>query len=192
MGFFDDYGLDADDFNENVSFDVPDGNYTFEITKAYIKEGTQNDEDKNGIAITYSLENEDGEAYTNTQYFWLPKDPDAPTQQEQRNMGEFKKFMLKAGIPREELNSAGPDELEGLTGTLELKTRTGKGGKEFQNTSNHVFDGVDLDDTPAPAPARTTRTAAKKPAAAKPASKPAAAAKKPAAAKGGKPNPFAK
>lgn len=185
MGFFDDYDVDINEFNENGGFDAPDGNYSFEITKAYVKKGTQKDEEAVNIVVSFSLESEEGEAYTFSEWFPVPTDPDNVTKREKRRMGEFKKLLLLSGVAPENLQEAGPEDLEGGTGTVTLKTRKGNDGNDYQNPSNYVFDGADS----TPAPAKPARTTARKPAAAKAAPK---AAAKPAAAPAKKVvNPFA-
>ena len=140
MSFFADYDVDLNDFND-TGFDVPDGNYDFEITGAETRVGTRNDEDAVNITVTYRLENANGEVFSTTSWFKMPADPARPTRRESISMTELKKLLIGAGVKEEDLNSAGPEDLEGMTGTLRLvSSENKKTGTVYQNVRDVVFD----------------------------------------------------
>lgn len=142
-GFLEDYDIDLDNFNESGGFDVPDGTYTFELTNSERREGTSSDEDAVHIVLSFTLENEDGESYSWNWWLKVPDDPSHPTRRESISMSDWKKFLLGAGIPKNRINKAGPSDIEGITGTVQLVTTAQrKSGKEYQNPKNWSFDGV--------------------------------------------------
>lgn len=143
MGFLDDFDIDLDDY-ESSGFDIPDGTYAFEVAKSELKEGTQNDEDARHIVVTFALENEEGETQTWNWWLKVPDDPQRPTQREKISMGDWKKWLLGAGFDPSEIGSVGPDEIEGITGTVRLVTTfSKKSQREFQNPRDWTFDTVE-------------------------------------------------
>ena len=143
MGFLDDYDVDLDDFNES-GFDVPDGTYAFEVTAGETKVGTQKNDDDVHIVIKFSLESEDGEIYTYNWWLKVPDDPSRPSRRESIAMSDWKKWLLGAGFPAEEIGSVGPDDIEGITGTVQLLTgRPNREGRAYQNPRNWTFDDVE-------------------------------------------------
>ena len=162
MSFFADYDVDLNDFNDD-GFNVPDGTYDFEITGAETRKGTRNDEDAVNITITYRLENIDGEVFSTTSWFKVPSDPAHPTRRESIAMTELKKLLLSAGVKQEDLSTAGPEDLEGLTGTLRLVSSTNKNtGNTYQNVRDVVFDGATTPAKAAPAKPAEKASAPKK------------------------------
>ena len=162
MGFFDDYDVDIDNYEATNGFEVPDGNYDFEITKAEIRKGTTKDPEAVNITVSYRLENAEGAVFSYMDWFKIPADPDHPTTQENIAMGNFKKLLISAKV--EDLQNAGPEDLEGLTGTLRLvSSQNKKTDRTYQNPRDIRFDTSDEK----PAAAKTSAPAA----AAKPAGK---------------------
>lgn len=176
MGFLDDYDVDLDDFEASAGFDVPDGYYDFTINAAELRKGTSNEPDAVNIVLTYGLENAEGSTFSTTQWFRVPADRDHMTRRGDISMREWKALLLSANI--KDMQGAGPEDLEGLSGTLRLVTTVSKkNGNEYQNIRN-----VQFDKSGDSAPKKLAPTKAKS--AAKPAEKAAPAAKKS--------NPFAR
>ena len=169
MGFLDDYDVDLDDFNES-GFDVPDGTYAFEVTTGETKVGTQKNDDDVHIVIKLSLESEEGEIHPYNWWLKVPDDPSRPSRRESIAMSDWKKWLLGAGFPPEDIGGVGPEDIEGITGTVQLLTgRPNKEGKTYQNPRNWTFDGVEEEEEkpkkPAkPAPAKSTKAVKPKPA----------------------------
>lgn len=180
MGFLDDYDVDLNEF-ESSGFDVPDGQYNFEVTSSELKEGTQADPDARHIVVKFSLENEDGEVFAWNWWLRVPSDPARPTNREKISMSDWKKWLLGAGFTAEDINTVGPEDVESITGTMRLVSSRGKGANKdqtYQNPKDWTFDGAEEE------PARPAKSAR--------AAKPAPAAEAPKAAKAAKSNPFAK
>lgn len=162
MGFLDDYDVDLDDFNES-GFDVPDGTYAFEVTTGETKVGTQKNDDDVHIVIKFSLESEEGEIHSYNWWLKVPDDPSRPSRRESIAMSDWKKWLLGAGFPPEDIGDVGPEDIEGITGTVQLLTgRPNKEGRAYQNPRNWTFDGVDE------GPKKSAKPAGAKPAGAKP------------------------
>ncbi len=164
MGFLDDYDVDLDDFNES-GFDVPDGTYAFEVTTGETKVGTQKNDDDVHIVIKFSLESEEGEIHSYNWWLKVPDDPSRPSRRESIAMSDWKKWLLGAGFPPEDIGGVGPEDIEGITGTVQLLTgRPNKEGKAYQNPRNWTFDGVEEEEEEKPkksAKASKPRAAAK-------------------------------
>lgn len=162
-GLLADYGIDTDDI-EVPSFEIEDGIYHFVIGDVFVQHGTKADPDgPDSIVISYRLSDEEGDAdgQEKREYFNLPVDPEAPTEDEAKKLGWYVSRIMSLGFKRTEVNSVDRDDLIGLTGTMQLVHVAGKGknkGKEFQNIRNLRVseDGarVDVSDAPAPAPAK--------------------------------------
>lgn len=159
MGFLDDYDVDLDDFNDSGGFDVPDGTYAFEVTTGETKVGTQKNDDDVHIVIKFSLESEDGEVYSYNWWLKVPDDPSRPSRRESIAMSDWKKWLLGAGFPPEDIGGVGPEDIEGITGTVQLLTgRPNKEGRAYQNPRNWTFDGTEEE------PKKPTKAAKPKPA----------------------------
>lgn len=168
MGLLDAYGIDTDNL-EVPSYDIEDGWYRFVIGDCYIKDGSTNNPDLSWLIIDYQLEDEDGNPKGKTSdLFQLPEDPENPTEAEMKKMGWYVARMLNLGFKRDEINSVEREDLIGLTGTLQLATRKGKGknaGNEYQNIVKLTGDPMEESAAPeAPAPA-AKKAPARKPAA---------------------------
>ena len=140
MGFLDDYEVDLDDFNES-GFDIPDGTYEFEVVGGELKRGTKADEDAVHIVINFNFVNEDGETHQFNWWLKVPDNPDRPTRRESISMSDWKKWILGAGFPATEVNKIGPDDIEGITGTVRMVTgKPNKSGTAYQNPKDWTFD----------------------------------------------------
>ncbi len=171
MGFLDDYDVDLDDFNDSGGFDVPDGTYAFEVTTGETKVGTQKNDDDVHIVIKLSLESEEGEIHSYNWWLKVPDDPSRPSRRESIAMSDWKKWLLGAGFPPEDIGGVGPEDIEGITGTMQLLTgRPNKEGRAYQNPRNWTFDGVEEEEeekpkkSAKPAPAKSTKAVKPKPA----------------------------
>lgn len=133
MGLLDDYGIDTDNI-EAPNYEKEDGWYDFTIGDVFIKEGSQNNPDTTWLIIKYLLEDEDGNSKGEvSDMFTLPADPANPTDKEQERLGWYVKRMLDFGFARNEINDIESDDLIGLRGALELKTKRAKNGNDYQN-----------------------------------------------------------
>lgn len=155
MGLLDAYGINTDNV-EVPSYEVEDGWYRFTIGDCYVKEGSANNPDLSWLIIEYQLEDEEGNAKGKTSdLFQLPEDPEAPNEDELRKLGWYVARMTQLGFKRDEVNEIEREDLIGLTGTLQLATRPGRGknaGKDYQNIVKLSGDPVshDTDDEEAP------------------------------------------
>lgn len=175
MGFFDEYDVDVSSFND-AGFDVPDGTYSFEVTSGEVRELESSDSGEMRVVIRFNLENEEGEVLSWAWWIPVPVDPNRPTRRESISLSEWKKWCIGAGFDEANINSVGPDDIEGITGTMRLVSTKGKGknsDKTYQNARDWTFDGAEPEEAPAKpaAPARAAKPAAAKPVAAKPAAK---------------------
>lgn len=125
MGLMDDFNVDMDEIKAG-GFDIEDGTYDFEISEALKQEGTKNKPDTTFFIIKYDLD-EDG---TYWEWFTVAEDGEL-TKRAKQSLG-FLKTRLKSLGFSDNLNELEAEELEGVVGTLTLKTtKTAKG--EFQN-----------------------------------------------------------
>lgn len=151
MGFLDAYDVDLNEFNESGFDDPDDGTYAFEVIKGETKEGTKRDDDAVHIVIYFNLENEDGEVQSWNWWLKVPDDPSRASRRESISMSDWKKWLLAAGFDASEIGSVGPEDIEGLTGTVRLVTgRPNKDGNAYQNPRDWTFDGVAEDEEEAP------------------------------------------
>ena len=135
MGLFDDFDIDMDEVKAAGGFDFEDGHYDFEISEVLRQQGTKNDPDDTKIIIKYDLN--DGEAGTYWEWFTIAVDGDSEAAKAKQSLSFLKNRLLDLGIPASELNTIEPEDLEGIVGTLELKTTSGK-GKNAANTYQNV------------------------------------------------------
>ena len=140
MGLLDDYGIDSDTIPDGPNFDVADDIYEFEIGDVHIQNGTSKDPEQVSIVFDYLL-GEEGKR--KSEWFRLPKDASAPTDKELQSLSFYKTRLLSLGVPREEINAVGADDLIGRTGTLQVFTKNG-----YQNIKNVKVGEVEA----APAP----------------------------------------
>lgn len=190
MGLFDDFDIDMDEVKAAGSFDFEDGHYSFEVSEALVQQGTKNDPDDTKFIIKYDLN--DGEAGTYWEWFTIAVDGDSEAAKAKQSLSFLKNRLLDLGIPASELNTIDPEDLEGITGTLELKTTSGKGknaANTYQNVRNVKVGKAEPTEEPDEEDEDTT-AAIKKRVAAKRAAREAAAkapAKKPAAKRPARP-----
>lgn len=161
MGLFDDYNVDIDEVKVN-SFDVNDGVYGFEIAEAQTIEGTRNAPDRVSFRIDYQLTDENGDAAgQKSDWFTLSEDGDSNSRLAKFGFSNLKKRLLELGLKGSELADFTGEEVLGLTGTLQLKTKRAKNGNDYQNIANVRVDEAEEEEAPAKkAPAK--RAPAKK------------------------------
>lgn len=178
MGLFDDFDIDMDEVKAAGGFDFEDGHYTFELSEALKQQGSKNNPDNTYLILKYDLN--DGEAGTYWEWFTIAVDGDSEHPDAKRSLGYLKNRLLDLGIPASELNTIEPEDLEGIAGTLELKTTSGK-GKNSSNTYQNVRNvKVGAAEKPEEEPEQETTAATKQRVAAKRAAREAAAKPAPA------------
>lgn len=161
MGFFSELGIDAADVKANQGFKEPkDGLYEFEVSKAEVKHGTQNDPDAIGVIVSYRLDT--GEF--KSEYFAMPKDEDDDNGNNIRGLSNFKGRLIDLGFPDddEELNSVELDDLVGITGSFRLVTKRSKNGREYQNINNISVEESEEEPEEKPKKAAQKKAPAKK------------------------------
>lgn len=187
MGLFDDFDIDMDEVKAAGGFDFEDGHYTFEVSEALVQNGSKNNPDNTYLIIKYDLN--DGEAGTYWEWYTLAVDGDPEAAAAKRSLGFLKSRLLDLGIPAAQHNSVEPEDLEGIAGTLELKTTSGKGknaSNTYQNVRNVKVGAAPEAEEPEEAEEDVTaavkkRVAAKRAEREAAASKPKTTAKRPAA-----------
>lgn len=125
-GLLDGYGINMDEV-EAPSFEVPDDIYEFEVSDFYLRQGTDSKPDAEWLIIQFNL-GENGKQ--KSEWFQLPSDPANPTDKELEKLGYYKNRLKDLGIT-EGFNEVGPDDLIGITGTLQVYTKNG-----YQNIKN--------------------------------------------------------
>lgn len=147
MGLFDDFDIDMDEVKAAGGFDFEDGHYDFEISEALTQNGTKNDPDDTKFIIKYDLN--DGEAGTYWEWFTIAVDGDPTAKKAKDSLGFLKGRLQDLGFEAAALNDLDPDDLEGIVGTLELRTTSGKGknsDRTFQNVRNVKVLTDEVDD----------------------------------------------
>lgn len=137
MGLFDDFDIDMDEVEEAGGFSFEDGNYDFEIAEALTQNGTKNKPDTTFFIIKYALN--DGEAGTYWEWFTVAVDGSSEHANAKRSLGFLKSRLMDLGFKAAELNDIDGEDLEGITGTLQLLTTSGKGANaanKYQNVRN--------------------------------------------------------
>lgn len=180
-GLLEEFGVDIDDVDEVRGYQQPDdGIYLFEVTGHYVQHGTKADNDKNMLVFDYALYNEDGEtAGAKREWYNLPADMSDPTPKEAQNLGRYKARLRDLLPDRDSVSGVGPDDVVGITGSLQLVTgKPNAQGSSYQNINN-LRVAVGETESAAPAAAAPVVTKAAQPAAR-------------AAAAGVRPNPFPK
>lgn len=135
-GLLADYGIDADEIPD-ISYDVPDGVYRFEVGNLVSWE--DGDTGRRALRFEFLLDDEEGTTGQKSEWFGLPEDPDAPTDDEMQTLSRMKSRIKSLGVPADAVGSVGHDDLVGRTGTLQLISVAGKGrnkGKTYQNIRN--------------------------------------------------------
>lgn len=154
MGLFDDLGIDMGEIKEGGFSNPDDGFYDFTISEAGLRNGSSKRPNDTNYVIEYDLD----EAGTKQEWFTVAENGEV-TAKALKSLGFLKSRLKDLGV---EPDSFDPEEdsMEGITGTLQLKT--GKTG--YQNVSNVVTEEDDEEPEPAPEP---KKAAAKKPVRAK-------------------------
>lgn len=162
-GLLEEFGIDSAEIPDAPSYDIADGEYTFTVGDAYTLEGSRNFPDTTFIIIKLLLGEEGKEK---NEWFGLPLDAANPTTKELGALSRYKTRVLSLGIAPEAVNSAGPDELVGISGTLTLLSTTNTKGT-YQNIRDIVLDSAAVEAAPAaevaPKAARAPRAAAAAP-----------------------------
>lgn len=158
MGLFDDFDIDMDEVKAAGGFEFEDGHYDFEISEALIQNGTKNDPDDTKFIIKYDMD----EAGTYWEWFTVAVDGDPDHTKAKQSLGFLKNRLIDLGFAPSALNDLDPEDLEGIVGSLELRTTSGKGknaANRYQNVRNVKVE-VEEEPEPEPAPApKRTRTA---------------------------------
>lgn len=159
MGLFDDYNVNVDDVKVN-NFDIADGVYGFTIAEVETLQGTKNAPDRVSLIIDYQLEDENGDAAGQKRdWFTLSEDGDSTTRMAVMGFSNLKKRLLELGLKGSELSNFEGEEILGLTGTLQLKTKRAKNGNDYQNIVNvRVDEGEEVEEE-APKKAAPRKTA---------------------------------
>lgn len=166
MGLLDEYGVDLTEI-QAPSYEIPDDTYEFVVSDIYVRKGSEKKPDMSWVNIEYQVGSE-GKTYT--EWFTLPENASAPTEDELKKLGWYKQRILSLGIPEDKINSFSREEVVGTQGVLTLRTKNG-----WQNIKSLRVEN--LPDTQEEAPAPAKKAPAAKSEAAKPAtSKPAVAA----------------
>ena len=163
MGLFDDFDIDMDEVEEAGGFNFEDGSYDFEIAEALTQNGTKNKPDTTFFIIKYALN--DGEAGTYWEWFTVAVDGSSEHANAKRSLGFLKSRLMDLGFKAAELNDIDGEDLEGITGTLQLLTTSGKGANaanKYQNVRNVKVGEVEAEEE-APVKAEPKRRRATKP-----------------------------
>ena len=163
MGLFDDFDIDMDEVEEAGGFSFEDGNYDFEIAEALMQNGTKNKPDTTFFIIKYALN--DGEAGTYWEWFTAAVDGSSEHADAKRSLGYLKSRLMDLGFKASELNDIDGEDLEGITGTLQLLTTSGKGknaANKYQNVRNVKVGEAEAEEE-APVKAGPKRRRATKP-----------------------------
>ena len=137
MGLFDDFDIDMDEVEEAGGFSFEDGTYDFEIAEALTQNGTKNKPDTTFFIIKYALN--DGEAGTYWEWFTVAVDGSSEHANAKRSLGFLKSRLMDLGFKASQLNDIDGEDLEGIQGTLQLLTTSGKGANaanKYQNIRN--------------------------------------------------------
>ena len=154
MGLFDDFDIDMDEVKAAGGFDFEDGNYDFEISEALIQNGTKNDPDDTKFIIKYDMD----EAGTYWEWFTIAVDGDPTAKKAEQSLGFLKSRLVDLGFSPSALNDLDPEDLEGIVGSLQLLTTSGKGknaANKYQNVRNVKVAVEEEEPEPEPAPKRT-------------------------------------
>lgn len=161
MGLFDDFGIDIDEIEELEGFSNPaDGVYRFEVASGERRDGSTNNPDNTFFVIEFNLETEDGEAAgTKQDWYTMAVDGDPDVYPAPMSLKFLKSRLLELGVPGSKLSKFEGGEIEGVTGTLQLKTKPGKNGKA---PSQNIYNVKRDPDKPKAEPVK--RAATRKPA----------------------------
>ena len=154
MGLFDDFDIDMDEVKAAGGFDFEDGNYDFEISEALIQNGTKNDPDDTKFIIKYDMD----EAGTYWEWFTIAVDGNPTAKKAEQSLGFLKSRLVDLGFSPSALNDLDPEDLEGIVGSLQLLTTSGKGknaANKYQNVRNVKVAVEEEEPEPEPAPKRT-------------------------------------
>lgn len=125
-GILEEYGLDVD-AAEELSFEVPDGEYDFTVGDMFVRVGSKAQPDKSWLIIEYLLDS----GKKHGELFGLPIDASAPTDKEKGVLGRYKSRLKSLGFEEGQLNEIGRDEIVGIEGHFVLLTSKG-----YQNIRN--------------------------------------------------------
>lgn len=163
MGLFDDFDIDMDEVEEAGGFSFEDGTYDFEIAEALTQNGTKNKPDTTFFIIKYALN--DGEAGTYWEWFTVAVDGSSEHANAKRSLGFLKSRLMDLGFKASQLNDIDGEDLEGIQGTLQLLTTSGKGANaanKYQNVRNVKVGEAEAEEE-APVKAEPKRRRATKP-----------------------------
>lgn len=149
-GLLEEFGIDISNVQEpEFAGNPPDDIYEWTLGDVSLKVGSKNNPEKSWIIFKYLL-GDTGNDFS--ELFSLPEDSSNPTAQELTRLGFYKQRLTALGVAPEQVNTVSADDLVGTRGTFELRTTTGKDGKQYQNIRS--FKVADADETKAPTKAK--------------------------------------
>jgi hypothetical protein len=138
-GFFDGFdsalGEAVAEAETQTGFYTPEaGTYNFEVLGAEMKVGTKANPDALNFIVHYSLTGDDGEPHNWDQWLGVPQpaDPRNLTDQDRIKFSVLKQTLMGLGVSEADINTVGPDDVEGVTGTLQIA-----------KSKNKRWDGAD-------------------------------------------------
>jgi hypothetical protein len=138
-GFFDGFdsalGEAVAEAETQTGFYTPDaGTYNFEVLGAEMKVGTKANPDALNFIVHYSLTGDDGEPRKWDQWLGVPQpaDPRNLSEQDRIKFSVLKQTLMGLGVAEADINTVGPDDVEGVTGTLQIA-----------KSKNKRWDGAD-------------------------------------------------
>lgn len=137
MGLLDEYGVNTDEAVAPSYSETPPGIYRFEVGDVFVKEGSTNDPDARWIIVSYNLEDDFDNVFEKSELFALPEDAKNPTQAEKEKLGFYvQRVQDLTGCERSAVNDIERDDLIGITGTLQIVARAGKGARKGETFYN--------------------------------------------------------
>lgn len=159
MGLFDDFDIDMDEVEESSFASIKDGFYEFETTELMHQNGSKNKPDYTYKVLKFDLD----EAGTYWEWFVVAVNGETDHKDAKRGLGNLKTRLLSLGFLASELNEIEPEDVEGITGSLQLVTTQGKGanaGNFYQNVRNVKVNTEDApEEASEPEPAVDTKAA---------------------------------
>lgn len=173
-GFFDGFdsalGDAVAEAETQTGFYTPEvGTYNFEVLGAEMKVGTKAEPDALNFIIHYVLTGDDGEPHKWDNWLRVPQpaDPRDLSDGDRVKFSVLKQTLMGLGVAEANINTVGPEDVEGVTGTLQIvksKNKRWDGAdpnKEYYTNARNIKA-----DNAAAAPARpatvTTKPASRK------------------------------
>lgn len=173
-GFFDNIGSAIGEAvaeaETQSGFYTPEvGTYNFEVVGAEVRVGTKANPEAINFIVRYILSGDDGEPHIWEQWLGIPDpaDPRNLTQGERVKFSILKQTLMGLGVADSDINTVGPDDVEGVTGTLQIAKSKNKQWDGTDPNREYYTNARNIKaDTAAAAPARpatvTTKPASRK------------------------------